>query len=54
MDTSKLYYCSAGGHYWYYSEDGEPKFYANVGDTNNVTDEQAENAEDKYCGCNEH
>lgn len=47
---TKLYYCSAGGHLWYYGEDGTPLFYANLGD---ATDEEVEAAEEKYCGCND-
>lgn len=46
----KLYYCTAGGHLWYYGEDGAPLFYKNLGD---ATDEEVEVAEEKYCGCND-
>ncbi len=46
----KLYYCSAGGHLWYYGDDGTPLFYKNLGD---ATDEEIEIAEEKYCGCND-
>jgi hypothetical protein len=44
----KLYYCSAGGHLWYYGDDGVPLFYKNLGDATNA---EVESAEDKYCGC---
>ena len=46
----KLYYCPAGGHLWYYGEDGTPLFYKNLGD---ATDAEVEVAEEKYCGCND-
>jgi hypothetical protein len=45
----KLYYCSASGHLWYYSENGTPLYYKSL---NEATNEEVENAEDKYCGCN--
>jgi hypothetical protein len=52
LKDTKLYYCSAAGHLWYYDEDGETAlFYANIGD---ATDEEFEGAEEKYCGCNDH
>lgn len=50
-NDTKLYYCSAGGHLWYYDENGKTAlFYKNI---NDATDEEVESAEDKYCGCNE-
>lgn len=48
--TMKLYYCSAGGHLWYYGDNGTPLFYKTIGD---ATDEEVETAEEKYCGCND-
>jgi hypothetical protein len=50
MIGMKLYYCPAGGHLWYYGDDGTPLFYKNLGD---ATDEEVETAEEKYCGCND-
>jgi hypothetical protein len=51
---TKFFYCEAGAHLWYYDEDDAdeeiPLFYANFGD---ATDEELENAENRYCGCNE-
>jgi len=46
----KLYYCSASGHLWYYGNDGTPLFYKNLGD---ATDQEVEDAEERYCGCND-
>ena len=50
--NKKVYYCKAGGHFWYVGEDGEPKFldYATAPITDN---DEYWNAEEKYCGCND-
>ncbi len=51
---TKLFYCP-GGHLWYYDEKDQdeeyPLFYANLGD---ATDAEVEEAEERYCGCNDH
>ena len=50
---TKIYYCQAGAHYWYYEDNDEstsPLFYAYQAD---CPAEDAEAAKDKYCGCNE-
>lgn len=49
-DDTQLYYCSAGGHLWYYGDDGNKFFYADIGD---ATDAEIENSIDRYCGCND-
>jgi hypothetical protein len=51
---TKLYYCSAQGHLWYYENNDDetpPLFYKNFGD---ATEGELETAEEKYCGCNDH
>jgi glyoxylase-like metal-dependent hydrolase (beta-lactamase superfamily II) len=50
LRDTKLYYCPAAGHLWYYDEDGEVLFY---GDVLYATDEELEDVEEKYCGCND-
>lgn len=46
----KLYYCPAGGHLWYYGDDGTPLYYKSAKE---ATDKEIEVAEEKYCGCND-
>jgi len=50
----KLYRCPNCDGYWYYGDDGEPRFYGWWRHARDDERRLMEDAEDKPCGCTEH
>jgi len=55
-DTDKIYYCSAGSHYWHWAytpNNGGEWYPSELGDPYNTEEAETWDAEDQYCGCND-
>jgi len=55
-DTDKIYYCSAGSHYWHWAytpNNGGELYPSELGDPYNTEEAETWDAEEQYCGCND-
>jgi hypothetical protein len=55
-DTTKVYYCTAGGHFWRWQwspENGGYYFPAFIADVDDKDYNPPDDYEKKYCGCND-